>query len=375
MMRLIEQCRNASHTDHETSSGPPGQRSLLQLLLPVLRRVQCQNPRDLIFAFLAFQQNEGISAVEGITKPVDEVWRDAATRIIQASKSLDIFAALSGDKERNITLPSWVPYWADCLPYGRPIAAPGGTSFRASRDKPHIWVTCSDTKTLIVKGKIIDEIDGNPNLFQGPSLPFDRFQSDVFTTDFFLNMGVGVQNMRGHYYQHSETYGHHLQTKLQMAEHDYLRICLADGTLDARQPLGEKLFDLFDLNAQSESIQELRNTKNRSNMTADERSLVDQYEEFENLCLIAEYKQLFATKWHQHGMAPMGIQTGDKIAILHGSRTPCVLRVVNEAKSEYKIISQCYLDGWMHGEPRAKIPRPHPHQRWWEQEQDEFILV
>ena len=69
-------------------------------------------------------------------------------------------------------------------------------------------------------------------------------------------------------------------------------------------------------------------------------------------------------------MAPNGVLVGDKIAILHGSKVPCVLRAVDEAKKEYRVISQCYLDGWMFG---AIIPRPHPHQKWWEEEPDDLV--
>lgn len=110
-------------------------------------------------------------------------------------------------------------------------------------------------------------------------------------------------------------------------------------------------------------------------MTIIEKQLVDDYEEFEDMCLIAEHKQLFATVHFQLGLAPEGVKVGDKVAILHGSRTLCILRMVNEAAGEYSVISQCYLDGWMFGEPWIKIPQPHPHQRWWEEEQDEFVLV
>lgn len=79
--------------------------------------------------------------------------------------------------------------------------------------------------------------------------------------------------------------------------------------------------------------------------------------------LVAEHKQLFVTTHFQSGLAPAGPQIGDKIAILHGSRTPCILRVANETQMEYKSTSQCYLDGWMYGTPNADIPRPHPHRR------------
>jgi hypothetical protein len=132
---------------------------------------------------------------------------------------------------------------------------------------------------------------------------------------------------------------------------------------------------MLDIHYQSETIRELRKSKSRDEMTPEEIQMVDGYETLENLILVAENKQLFSTKNFQHGMAPDGIQVGDKIAILHGSKVPCVLRAVDGAENEYRVLSQCYLDGWMFGRGRADVPQPHPHLKWWEEEVDDLVLV
>ncbi|MGH7962863.1 MAG: hypothetical protein ACRERD_13710, partial [Candidatus Binatia bacterium] len=45
------------------------------------------------------------------------------------------------------------------------------------------------------------------------------------------------------------------------------------------------------------------------------------------------------------------VQTGDVIAILFGARTPFILRPQPlEGKAGYRIIGDCYIDGFMNGE-------------------------
>lgn len=46
---------------------------------------------------------------------------------------------------------------------------------------------------------------------------------------------------------------------------------------------------------------------------------------------------------------------------------------MNEDQDEYKVISQCFLNGWMYG--KGPIGILHPHAPWWEEEAEEIILV
>ncbi|KAF3045203.1 hypothetical protein E8E12_010677 [Didymella heteroderae] len=254
---------------------------------------------------------------------VAEVWTNASARIIQASESLDIFAALSGDKAGQIELPSWVPYWADCFPHGRPIAAPAVTSFCASRGLPHVWTPNHDPAKLRVKEKAIDEVFGDSVNYQGPTLPFGEFMSYKHDTHLFLWWDCRLQDLRRYHYRDppvEKAYGCHLPTKFESAESDLMRICLADGAVAAEQPLREKVCELLDLNAQAGLIQNLRKEKSRSAMTTAKMQLVDDYEEFENMCLIAEHKQLFATVNFQLGLAPEGLKDAyDFVEISKGS--------------------------------------------------------
>jgi hypothetical protein len=50
------------------------------------------------------------------------------------------------------------------------------------------------------------------------------------------------------------------------------------------------------------------------------------------------------------------VQSGDHIAILHGSRVPIVLREVSEREGTYSVVGQCYLEDAMFGEMVSWAP-------------------
>jgi hypothetical protein len=63
IMQFIQHAREELRRNAaETEMIAPQSSSFLSRLLQVLRRVRCYDQRDLIFAFLAFQNGEGIIA-------------------------------------------------------------------------------------------------------------------------------------------------------------------------------------------------------------------------------------------------------------------------------------------------------------------------
>ncbi len=371
MMQLIQQTRQEVLRPSSTSqtAGSLDDSRLLCKLLQVLRRVQCHDPRDLIFAFLSFQGTEDIVATaKSYDQPPEKVWRDATERIIRTSSSLDVFAALSGDTERALKLPSWVPYWADCFPYSRPIATPV-SRFRASRRMPHVWTPHDDPSKLRVKGKIIDRVQVLL------SIPMGRFQSSKHSVDIFLFWDCLLQVARSQlceYEDATKSLGNYLPVKLNTIEADLLRTVLADGALGPEQPL-RQIHEMLGTMADGWPARELRESRSQRELTDEQMQMLRDYERLENLVLVAELKHVFFTEQVQLGMAPHAVKVGDEIAILHGSKTPCLLRRVEGESNKFRVISQCFLQGWMYG----NSPRdwPHPRGTWWDEKQDEFVLV
>ena len=375
MIRLIQQTRQeVLRAGPQSEISSLGDQDFLCKLLQILRRVRCYNPRDLIFAFLAFQNGEGImSTGDAYQRSVADIWRISAEKIIQRSHSLDIFAALSAGSSIEENNPSWVPIWDNCMPYGRPIATPV-SQFKACRSMPHKWDEGEDSKKLLVKGKIIDIIQ-------------KRFEHTVTVRDihstalsYSLAWDCNMQNATRYLYNYEirEKLGDYLPIKLANTERDVMRALLADGALGSEQPL-RRIDKFVDVIKKSDEIRQLR--KQRHILTVHQKQMVADYERLEDLALVAQRKELFFTKHIDLGLVAGAAQEGDFVAILHGSKAPIVLRKVPGEVNEYKAICQCYLNGWMYGESPKQVygkdssKQPNPHGRWWEEKPDEFVLV
>jgi hypothetical protein len=361
MMNLVEDARRDLQPQTDPSN-PYDPYRLLCKLLAVLRRVRCTDSRDLIYAFLAFQSGEGITPNYFTTVP--DVWLGATSSIIQSSQSLDILCAVPGDAVRAHNLPSWVPEYTRLFPYSRPIATPV-THFQASRGIPHQWIEHDDAVRLRVRGKIIDHVD----------TCFNPLWRIGWRDSIWLNLKwiVLEQDVRlwlvdRFHFKAPST----LSYKLNTHQLDLMRTLLADGAMAERQKL-HNLHDLLTTMQRSDKAVESWYERHPIHRSPEEERLVASYRELQNLAYVAECKRVFFTEHAQLGMAAECIQEGDKVTILHGSRTPCILRPISKDQNEYRVISQCYLNGWMYG--KGPIDIPHPHARWWEEEPEELILV
>jgi hypothetical protein len=67
----------------------------------------------------------------------------------------------------------------------------------------------------------------------------------------------------------------------------------------------------------------------------------------QRVSMVTQCQRVFWTEYGKLGLAPRHCEKGDKICILHGSKTPYVLR---ERNGIYYAMGQCYLEGVMFGE-------------------------
>ncbi|OGM44113.1 hypothetical protein ABOM_007286 [Aspergillus bombycis] len=56
------------------------------------------------------------------------------------------------------------------------------------------------------------------------------------------------------------------------------------------------------------------------------------------------------TEMRKVGIVPKNTQTGDRIAVFHGSVVPFIIRKTETPDGHYRVIGECYIDGMMHGE-------------------------
>lgn len=145
-------------------------------------------------------------------------------------------------------------------------------------------------------------------------------------------------------------------------EYAVMRTLLADGAFGHDLRIKEPMHDVVDVYHLENEIEE------KDSPTSRDRILLNKLREWG---LIAQKKGVFLTQNNNLGLAPHtskgGARIDDRIAILHGSKVPCVIRAVDGASDRYRVIGQCYLDKWMRDEDGKCT--------WEDGAADEIILV
>ncbi|KAL8964622.1 MAG: hypothetical protein Q9183_004327 [Haloplaca sp. 2 TL-2023] len=339
------------------------------------------NPRDKVYAFLAFSDSEEAARIApSYQLSVDQVYCDAAYRSIRSIKSLDVLELAIKSREvatHHITssrgIPSWVPDFAAPLP-SLPFMTHnvGSTDFNAARKSPYpypLTAITNDSTTLPVRGHVISKIKS--------IAPFD------FTIDrrsATLHNRFRLPDVMA--WLHSQIESTTL-AKLSTIELEtrVLRTLFAQGAGRDDTPanmnfesarirevyhqepslLQHKASGLFGEPARSTDPQSVRDLKTSYRY----------YKWMTTVAAIADSKSFFLTEHHDLGIAYEAIEEGDSVCILLGSKTPGILREAPSSESgsnTYVFVAQCYLDGWMHGEE-------HQGREWTPESAKSFELV
>ena len=140
-----------------------------------------------------------------------------------------------------------------------------------------------------------------------------------------------------------------------------MRVLLADGTF-AFFPL-ESTADSFSVKPQTSTCDEIDRylsvyDNEPSVLKCNLNDLQRARAELREKMMICVQKRVFCCEDQttratlRFGLAPIDVEVGDHIAVLHGSRVPIVLRPVPSAeqKADYEMVGQCYVEGAMCGE-------------------------
>ena len=336
-------------------SGEQSVREFLHFVSELAPYYKTTDPRDLCYAFLGFQKNSRIDIRPDYSVSTEEVYVRTAKAIVDGSRSLELFGVLHRGPAEVLTksIPSWVPDWS-----AEPLAVPLhvshiSTYFSASREYDYSAVP----NGLAAKGKVIDTICSvfETNHFRHPPTQNFDIRDLEINSLFDLNGLVSAlsQNLP--------------KFKDAISRRRILRAILADGAnpgavenilqREARYGLAdwriEELLQAYDL---WKAIQE-----NTDNHTFYEAKL--NAEALLAYSGVIKNRSLIATQKSRLGIASTSVKVGDLVAVLHGSRTPIILRPASG--SEYVVIGQAYIEGVMKGEAVD----------WKENEADTFVLA
>ncbi|KAK8085470.1 hypothetical protein PG997_006741 [Apiospora hydei] len=168
----------AKPVESAARAGTTSAQRLLALLIHCRFR-GATNPRDKVYAFLGLKDlDHSIPSTLLITPDYnagcDEVYRDAARKIILNSCSLDILGAcMPALPEASPDLPSWVPDWSNTGPAPRPLMYDtfgGARSSYASVSNIRTATFADGGRTLVLSGHRITSIAALSPILERPTL-------------------------------------------------------------------------------------------------------------------------------------------------------------------------------------------------------------
>ncbi|KAI4191561.1 MAG: hypothetical protein LQ346_004748 [Caloplaca aetnensis] len=362
----------------------PSKSKWLATLWQAMGNLDATNPRDKVYAFLAFSDAQAENHVEpDYALPVGMVYTDAARQSILNVRSLDVLELAlktSWDSEllsslpdygpNFFHLPSWVP------DFSRPLSSlpfmthnVGGSNFYASRRMPYPYTirSFSDKDGLRVQGHFISDVSS--------ICPVDFPAFDPSQT---LHETLKLKEVTS--WVLAELDNPDTPTPLSDPT-TILRTLLAEGAAADDTPNNmnydsHRTRAVYDqepaiLDALHDGI--LVPGPSRASDPQSTKDLKIQYRYYRWMKRISEivaHKRLFLTKDNGAlGLAYEGIREGDVVAVLLGSKTPSVLRKVQrtQRRGEWRFVAQCYLDGWMRWEE-------HEGRGWTDEEVAKFML-
>jgi hypothetical protein len=329
--------------------------------------------RARVYCLLSFKDKDCLSLIRPrYDLSVEDACTDVARTILWNSRHLDIFGIVLGDQPRDhgYRFLSWVPYWTLSLLYSRPIAFSDiKSSFRASQDCCHTPKADPVPSRLTVRGHIVGSVSKIVPCSFDSGYYMDSIK-DILRVEAIT---AWVKNcLESSSLQYDTQEG---RTNLAVS---IFQTLLVDSAFGENQPIPENIDELIGAYLDEKEITSVPAQPDSTSKAAEDgvgesatKSPQNLLRKVRGYSLVVQRKRVFISDRNHLGLAPLTIREEDLIFIIHGSKTPCVLRrPEGEYKdNEYRLISQCYLDGWMYGD------NPEPVNKWWEAEPEEFVLV
>ena len=324
----------------------------LRLMSAVTAEFQTREVVDRLFCCLGLM--EGLDFTPDYTVSVQQNFTRFAVTLARDYGSLDFLSLWSANLDpllpntptELLGFPSWVPSWTPT-----PLVTPwrlitGGVrsyrsdvSWNAAAGRKHVHDQLEDavnTRQLQVRGKVVDYVEG------------------VSSTRFMRYWDADEEHLKELVVQiKQDLSGLEHWTPLELIR--FLNVVTANGGIPENTP--EQTYNF--------ATEESYKTSSFAALRADSLDL--------GLGLTMGRGRRFArTEKGDLGLVPAvgsqarsGKKRGSAVVVLHGCIVPLILESVDEAKSEWKVIGDCYIESIMLGEA----------VKWEEVNSETFILV
>lgn len=306
------------------SSRPPSSLDILGYA----RHLQFSDPKDRIYAFLAFKTPDNtLSAVQpNYRKGVSHlaVYLDIAIKYLEKTKDLDILrfvehdngeSLVDVDDPRTQSLPSWVPRWdRGCLSssFGRGYRKITFAGTEQSGSRPPMLSDVDGSPVLRVRAVFLGRITYASPMIHTSQYPAKDKMETVELIGMWRDLAPQLQKYPG---PHRDNFSRaflatlHLDRKAPSEEYDQ-SLCEVARNLQSERP------SKFDLATQTVSV-----------FTAQ----------------ICQNKRFVLLDRGYYGAAPYATQKSDLCAIISGARTPLILREVSGKRDQYRVVGPVHV--------------------------------
>jgi hypothetical protein len=369
------------------------------------------DPRDKVYALLGLVDGDYKEYTPDYNKSVVQVYTDVVVKHALATNTLSsyYFQGIGVSNENRVPdLPSWVPDLSNATDRGYRISTflePGDTGFTSAEDTTSKFDFSDNFKVLTARGTIVDEIsDIEPIGYSSPSanhlirwLEFAATVSQPFHLtgmpwrQAFLRTLIGDKS--GYGYGKSDFRDDKLKEDFYEQAVGFLwfyglepgkdGVTLDDATRGCRsaEELIARIYELYPskeiwyfvmlflfcdghllgpiLEARTVALRQSllyefcgqRGTKWYIDSFVSKFRAISQRQmrdvAFHQIHVLSAQRRLFVTKRGHIGVAPMGVEKGDRICVLLGCNVPLVIRPEGDF---YLIIGDTYTYGMMNGE-------------------------
>ncbi|KAL5323133.1 hypothetical protein ACEPPN_007661 [Leptodophora sp. 'Broadleaf-Isolate-01'] len=303
------------------------------------------DPRDKIYALLGLIQN---SRDYGIIPDYDiaviTLFQNITKGIFEHHSSLQLrtTAISTGPDQRLEGLPSWCPDWSSHDMSIKNRAHRGWENFEADGNRQATFTWHEDPSLLTLRGKIIDTVSDQSVLFAPPLFePVDGEQ-------------LG-SNLLAHYRQLAALLDSCKQLCLSSncsgnEKYTYWRALI--GGLDVDGYLAKDIYSqhfyYYERHVQHAASVTKYEDVNSIMLSWSLEQIVGRGDFARSVIQAGNERRFTLTENGRLGWLPVSAQSGDQIAILHGSKMPWVIRRQDDNK--WILICCCYVDGVMVGE-------------------------
>lgn len=343
--RKLVQERTPNHADPRLT--------LVRIFLDLTRSRLCRDSRDRIYGILGIFDK--VKIVPDYTLPPRQVYQDFVSKHLTAGDFAILHECCIGIP--NADEQSYVPFFGQSRSVSKyvPFADPFGTTYSAGLHLPPS-VNIDSSEYISIQGFSIDTVALKFDFAEDVDIDFDPLSTQPPKSS-SEGPNLPLQGLWGAIY--STVLTHLITDPAEQVkwQKDYEENRIAPEF--SREPYPHNsFFDVLvrairtDLNPDYDWLSSKGTIRTDSHLRRARREVLGE-------------RSLFITESGYVGLGTCHMQIGDEVVVFAGDTTPFLLRKEGSGEKDgvYKIVSDCYLQGWMYGVFPDQTVKKDPSRR------------